>query len=154
MCFYCGCREIPLLRDLIVEHEQVTDLAAALTEAIRRSDRLMATVLMARIAEQLDCHWRGEEDGLFREMRQDREYQQYIDELAAEHRELRNLLSTADLAIPGDRQRIVAAMAALHDHIAKEEDGLFPASLTAMSGEQWDRSIAAWQTAHAAVGPC
>ncbi|AYG79405.1 hypothetical protein DWB77_01519 [Streptomyces hundungensis] len=36
----------------------------------------------------------------------------------------------------------------LHEHIAREEDGLFPASLTALSGDEWDRSMAAWRAAH------
>jgi hypothetical protein len=34
MCFYCGCREIPLLRDYIAEHEHITNLGAELTKAL------------------------------------------------------------------------------------------------------------------------
>ena len=36
----------------------------------------------------------------------------------------------------------------LHEHIAKEEDGLFPASLTELDGEDWDTAIDAWHRAH------
>ena len=36
----------------------------------------------------------------------------------------------------------------LHEHIAKEEDGLFPASLIALGGDEWDASIQAWHSAH------
>ena len=47
-----------------------------------------------------------------------------------------------------DRDRIRRAVHELHDHIAKEEDGLFPASLTALGGDEWDTAMAAWQQAH------
>ncbi len=33
-------------------------------------------------------------------------------------------------------------------HISKEEDGLFPASLTALSGSDWDEAMEAWHEAH------
>ena len=36
----------------------------------------------------------------------------------------------------------------LHHHIAKEEDGLFPASLTALDGDEWDAAMAGWRAAH------
>lgn len=148
MCFYCGCREIPLLRDYITEHERVTDLGANLTEALRRGDLRFARQLMADITAELESHWRGEEDGLFAVMREESEYREYIDKLIAEHRELRDLLTTADPAAAPDRTRIIAALEELHEHIAKEEDGLFPASLTSLTGGQWDRAMQAWETAH------
>ena len=148
MCFYCGCREIPLIRDFIAEHERVTDLGAKLIQAVRHGDLAAAGQLLTNVAVELDTHWRGEEEGLFSALREDGMYGEYIGELIEEHRELRDLLATADLAATGDREQIIAAMEALHAHIAKEEDGLFPASLTALSGEQWDSAMAAWQDAH------
>ena len=36
----------------------------------------------------------------------------------------------------------------LSEHIGKEEDGLFPASVVTMSGVEWDASVAAWAEAH------
>lgn len=36
----------------------------------------------------------------------------------------------------------------LHRDIAKEEDGLFLASLTGLSGDEWNASTAAWRAAH------
>jgi hemerythrin-like domain-containing protein len=50
---------------------------------------------------------------------------------------------------PGDQHRIRVAVAELHEHISKEEDGIFPASLTTLSGAEWDEAMAAWQEAHA-----
>ena len=148
MCFYCGCRDIPLLRDYIAEHERVTDLGAKLTQALRNDDLPSAKHLLAEVAGELDRHFRGEEDGLFSVLSEDEAYRDTIDALVEEHRELRELLAAADLTAPDDQERVITAMEDLHAHIAKEEDGLFPVSLTALSGEQWDRSIAAWQAHH------
>jgi hypothetical protein len=36
----------------------------------------------------------------------------------------------------------------LSEHISKEEDGLFPASLIALGGADWDAAMAAWAEAH------
>jgi hypothetical protein len=36
----------------------------------------------------------------------------------------------------------------LAEHISREEDGLFPATLVTLSGDDWDTSIAAWEAAH------
>jgi hypothetical protein len=49
---------------------------------------------------------------------------------------------------PGDQQVLRAAFAELKEHISKEEDGLFPASLTALDGDDWNLSMLAWQEAH------
>jgi hypothetical protein len=61
---------------------------------------------------------------------------------------LADLLATVDVADAIDQQRIRLAVVELHEHIAKEEDGLFPASLTTLSGSDWDEAIAAWYVAH------
>ena len=61
---------------------------------------------------------------------------------------LRAVGGSKDVAGAGDRDRLREAVFDLREHIAKEEDGLFPASLTALDGEQWDAAMAAWQEAH------
>jgi len=81
-------------------------------------------------------------------MQREQEYAEYIAPLVSEHRELAALLATADVADPVDQQRIRAAVAELLEHISKEEDGLFPASLTALTGRDWDESMTAWAEAH------
>jgi len=73
---------------------------------------------------------------------------QHIEPLVREHRELAALLESVDLSDPTDQDRIRRAVDDLHGHIAKEEDGLFPASLTALGAEEWDAAMAAWQEAH------
>ncbi|MET9769812.1 hypothetical protein [Streptomyces sp. NPDC006415] len=81
-------------------------------------------------------------------MRENEEYTRYVDALAAEHPELAAFLDTLDLESAAQRGAFVRAVEELYTHISKEEDGLFPASLTELTGEQWDRSIDAWRTVH------
>ncbi|MFD7233363.1 hemerythrin domain-containing protein [Streptomyces sp. NPDC059881] len=71
-----------------------------------------------------------------------------MEALEHEHRHLDQLLDTVELDDANDRRRFIEAVEELHHHIAKEEDGLFPASLTALTGDDWNQSIAAWHKAH------
>ena len=148
MCHYCGCREMPLLRDYVAEHERVVNLGGAAVRALDRGDGVRARALLAAMAQELTSHWQGEEDGLFAVLRRDELYAEHIAPLVGEHRELATLLESIDLSDPVDQDRVRRAVDDLHGHIAKEEDGLFPASLTALGGEEWDAAMAAWQRAH------
>jgi hemerythrin-like domain-containing protein len=149
MCQYCGCRAMPLIRDYIAEHDHVLDLGDRALRALDRGDHGAAVPLLAEARRVLDRHWQGEENGLFTVMaaRED-EYAAYVAPLVEEHRELAALLARVDVSSEADRRELVAAFADLAEHISKEEDGLFPASLTALDGEDWDASIAAWHAAH------
>ncbi|MFI8365575.1 hypothetical protein [Streptomyces sp. NPDC085466] len=42
----------------------------------------------------------------------------------------------------------VVALVAEPEHIAKEEDGLFPVSLTELTGERWNEAVTAWSGVH------
>lgn len=148
MCHYCGCRDMPLIRDYIAEHERATNLGGDAVRAIDRGDLAKAHELLVAMGAELRSHWRGEEDGLFAVMARDELFAPHIGPLVQEHRELEDLLRTVDLADPADQQRVRTAVFELHEHIAKEEDGLFPASLTALSGDEWDASMDAWHAAH------
>lgn len=53
-----------------------------------------------------------------------------------------------DLTTPEGRELVLASLATLWPHIEKEEDGLFPMSLTTLSGDQWDAAIEAWERVH------
>ncbi|WP_405404947.1 hemerythrin domain-containing protein [Streptomyces sp. NBC_01104] len=148
MCHYCGCREIPLIKEFIAEHESVTDAAGGALRALDRGDRALAAELVDRVERELRAHWQGEEQGLFAVMGGSAEYAGYIDALVREHRELAAFLGRVELDRTEDVVRLREAVDELHHHIAKEEDGLFPASLTALSGDEWDRSMTAWRSAH------
>jgi iron-sulfur cluster repair protein YtfE (RIC family) len=148
MCHYCGCREIPLIRDYIAEHERATNLGGDAVRAIDRGELTEATALLRAMAAELRSHWQGEENGLFAVMRRDELFAEHIGPLVNEHRELEALLGAVDLTNPSDQARVRSAFFELHEHIAKEEDGLFPASLVALTGDEWDASMRAWHTAH------
>lgn len=148
MCHYCGCRDLPLIRDYIAEHERAIDLSGGAVRALDKGDVATARTLLDAVAIELRSHWQGEEGGLFAVMARDPLWLEHIEPLVREHRELEELLATVDLTDSGDRDRLRAAVLELREHIAKEEDGLFPASLTGLDGEEWDAAIAAWRRAH------
>jgi iron-sulfur cluster repair protein YtfE (RIC family) len=139
---------MPLIRDYIAEHERATNLGGDAVRAIDRGDLAKAGALLGAMGAELRSHWQGEEEGLFAVMRRDELFAEHIGPLVREHRELGELLDTVDLSDPADQARIRTAVFELHEHIAKEEDGLFPASLIALSGDEWDASMEAWQAAH------
>lgn len=149
MCHYCGCRAMPLIRDYIAEHDHVLDVGDQMFRALQHDDGTLAENLLADVRRTLLAHWKGEEAGLFTVMAaHEREYAEYVEQLVREHRELAALLDRVDLANADDRRELAEAFADLREHIDREEDGLFPASLTALSGDDWDASIAAWYEAH------
>ncbi|ATD71355.1 hemerythrin [Gordonia sp. 1D] len=150
MCQYCGCRDMPLLRDYTAEHERAVNLGGDAVRALDAGDVDRARDLAGRLTVELRSHWRGEEDGLFSQLLDSEHdlFAEYIDPLVTEHRELGTFLDSMDLSIPEDRDRFRREVFALHRHIAKEEDALFPASVTTLDGDQWDAAIAAWEAAH------
>lgn len=148
MCHYCGCRDTLLIRDYIAEHERATNLGGDAVRAIDRGELAQASVLLDAMAAELRSHWRGEEDGLFEVLGRDELFAEHIGPLVREHRELEELLRTVDLSDPAEQERVRTAVFELHEHIAKEEDGLFPASLIALGGDEWDASMQAWHAAH------
>ena len=82
MCQYCGCRQVPLIRDYIDEHERVVDLGDATLRALAHDDRATAGRLVGQMSDLLGDHWRGEEDGVFTVMSQvDPTYAEYVDTL-------------------------------------------------------------------------
>jgi len=148
MCHYCGCRQIPLIRDYVAEHDRATVHGDNALRALDQSDPAGAKAHLEAMARELESHWRGEENGLFAIMRREAAYAEHISPLVAEHRELAQLLGSVDLADPVDQQRVRDAVAELAEHISKEEDGLFPMSLIELSGAEWDTAMAAWEEAH------
>ena len=149
MCQYCGCRAVPLIRDYIAEHDHVLNLLDGALRAIAVDDLVGAAGHVSDAREALASHWTGEENGIFKVMAaRDDEYASYVAPLVEEHRELEQLLARLDVSEPNDQQVLRTAFAELREHISKEEDGLFPASLIVLSGDDWNASMTAWQQAH------
>ncbi|MHC9294746.1 hemerythrin domain-containing protein [Mycobacterium sp. LTG2003] len=139
---------MPLLRDYIAEHERAVDHGREAVRALDRGEIGRARERLTAMFDELRSHWRGEENGLFSVMHREELYAQHIDPLVAEHRELAAFLETVDLSDADDQDRVRMAVEELYEHIAKEEDGLFPASLTALDGADWDAAMAGWREAH------
>lgn len=140
---------MPLLRDYTAEHERAVNLGGDAVRALDVGDIEQARELARRLADELRTHWQGEEDGLFAGLLgSDDLFAEYIDPLVVEHRDLDAFLGSMDLAQPADQERFRTEIFNLHEHIAKEEDALFPASVTTLDGDQWDAAMAAWQRAH------
>jgi hypothetical protein len=140
---------MPLIRDFIAEHDHVVDLLDNVVRTIATGDLAGAQSRVRDAREALHRHWTGEENGIFQVMAaRDDEYADYIVPLEREHRELDLLLGRLDLRAPRDQRALRTALAELMEHISREEDGLFPASLTALDGEDWNASMTAWHEAH------
>ncbi|MFD3592623.1 hemerythrin domain-containing protein [Nocardia sp. NPDC058640] len=148
MCHYCGCRDIPLIKEFIAEHESIVNLAGDIRRALERGEIAGAQRDLLRLRQELREHWAGEEQGLFTVMRAEPECTDYVDALELEHREMAAIVAEADLNTAVGQELVLASLAALRPHIEKEEDGLFPMSLTALSGDQWDVAINAWELVH------
>jgi hemerythrin-like domain-containing protein len=149
MCQYCGCRQVPLIRDYIDEHEHIVDAGDDALRALDRGDLGRAQQSVSRMRDILTSHWAGEEAGVFTVMSEtDASYAEYVEVLVGEHRSLAAFLNVFDITLPAHRERLRFEVESLSEHIAREEDGLFPATLTTLSGDQWDRAIKAWQDAH------
>jgi len=148
VCHYCGCRQIPLIRDYIAEHEHVLDLGERALEEMGRGALDDAQATVDQMRADLRSHWQGEEDGVFALMRGDELYRQHIDPLIAEHRELDELLRTMDVRDEHQLAVLQEQVAELRVHISKEEDGIFPVTLVEFSGPEWDAAIDAWRRAH------
>ncbi|MGV0814837.1 hemerythrin domain-containing protein [Mycolicibacterium boenickei] len=139
---------MPLLRDYIAEHERAVDHGREAVRALDRGDLAAARQRLSAMFEELRSHWQGEENGLFAVMHTDELYAEHIDPLVAEHHELAAFLEVVDLSDPEHQQRVRDEIEELYVHIAKEEDGLFPAALTALDGADWDAAMAGSQEAH------
>ncbi len=149
MCHYCGCRQLPLIRDYIAEHERALASADAALRAADAGRLDEARGHLEAYGAELRSHWAGEEAGIFVVMSaRDQRYADYIAPLVQDHRDLDAYLATVDLASEEGRRAFRVSVQELTEHISKEEDGLFPATLVELDGREWDAAIVAWQEAH------
>lgn len=150
MCNYCGCQDMTLIRDYYAEHNSSRDLADAARRAMDAGAYDTAREEIARLAAELESHWQGEEGGLFAVMveRYPDDFADYIAPLVAEHRALAEFLRGLDITDAVHRKAFADQVLELHEHMLREEDSLFPASVVTFDGEDWTRAIDGWQSAH------
>ena len=141
MCECCGCQSLQVIADLTAEHDRLRELGRDITDAVAADDRSAAARCAAHMVERLSPHTAVEEGGLFPAMAAD--FPDQIDDLADDHRRI-----DADLRqIAGGRTHnwaslAEATVAELFEHILKEQDGVFPASLSVLRPDQWDEIAA------------
>ena len=139
MCEYCGCQEIATISELTREHDAVVAEIAIVRRLINADDLEAAGKSAGRIAEILTPHTRVEEDGLFPLMEED--FPDHIHVLGHEHRVIEGVLAESADGVPADPTwpvRLIAALELLRDHILKEQDGLFPATVTILDAHDWE----------------
>ena len=140
MCEYCGCQSITTVADLTREHD---DLVTHISVARGHLDagRTDAAAAVCRdMLGVLGLHTRVEEEGLFPLLND--EFPDHVLALRAEHTRIEDVLGEAAHRTPTDPSwpdRLRATFHLLRDHILKEQDGMFPAALIALDGEQWQQ---------------
>lgn len=119
----------------MTEHEHLVNFTGDLYRARESGDP--ATV--AKALEQLDAllhpHTHAEERGLFTVLRRNPEFTDHVDGLCAEHA---GLGAMADEIRGGDFEVIDKFIAALRDHMDKEDNGLFPAAAIEFESPDWE----------------
>lgn len=154
MCEYCGCQQVAAIGELTREHDAVVAEIAEVRTFLRDHDVDGAAKTARRIAEILQPHTAVEEHGLFPAMTE--EFPDHVDALEREHRVVEAVLAEAATVTPTDPtwpQRLLAALDLLREHILKEQDGMFPASLTVLDTEAWERVEAVRRRVGSAIGP-
>jgi hemerythrin-like domain-containing protein len=139
VCEYCGCQAIEVIADLTAEHDRLRELSRDLSDAARSADLRAARMLTDAMRAILGPHTAVEESGLFPALAG--EFPEQIAVLSGEHRAVDAVLaSLADDVPPSDwAGRVLAALGQLFEHILKEQDGVFPAALGVLDGEEWER---------------
>lgn len=154
MCEYCGCQQIASIGELTREHDAVVAEIAEVRAFLRDHDVEAAAKTSRRIAEILEPHTAVEEGGLFPLMSE--EFPDHIEALEREHRAIEAVLAEAQDATPSDPawpDRLLAALDTLRDHILREQDGVFPASLSVVEAEGWEQVEAVRARVGSGIGP-
>jgi hemerythrin-like domain-containing protein len=143
MCQNCGCLANTLINELTEEHDRVVELIRSAVEHQKSGRGAEAIRDCQGISAILVPHTIVEEAGLFHELLD--EFPHQLAELIDEHRQIERVLAEAveaaesALADPSWPGRLHTALAQLREHILKEQDGVFPAAVIALDGEQWER---------------
>lgn len=155
MCEYCGCQDVPAIAQLTSEHDEIRAVARDAAMAARSRDHQGAVIAARQLLDLLEPHSAIEERGLFPAMAA--EFGAHTSSLTGDHRRIeRALAEIASSAQPSDgwAERLDTTLAELFEHILREQDGLFPATLSVLTPAQWDAldavraEISAPQRAH------
>lgn len=144
MCEHCGCLSLHTVAELTREHDHALHLIRDARWALSVSDAEAAARACAELHRLLSPHRVVEEEALFPAM--SHEHPEHVAELAAEHAMVHGALAELGLAgsaaARGWESRLQHVLDVLRDHIRKEQDGLFPAALIALSAPDWEHAEA------------
>lgn len=134
MCSYCGCRALTEIADLTAQHEEIINATGPLRKAVESGDHAAVSGHVASLVKLLDPHTAQEESGVFAELSKRPEFALHVQTLCAEHESLHLLFAQV---AEGNLGIADSAIAALREHIEKEENGLFPAAAVELEGTLW-----------------
>lgn len=140
MCEYCGCQQIAVLGELTREHDAAVGVLSTIRGLLADGDLAGAAASCRALRAILGPHTEVEEQGLFPELTA--EYPDHVDVLRREHQRIDAVLGEADAGTPTDpawARRLLDVSFLLREHILKEQDGVFPAALGILDGDQWER---------------
>lgn len=138
MCDYCGCRRHPTIALLSDEHERIESLASALGSAHAEGAPTRTAQAAAELVAALAPHTDREEHGLFVEL-DAAGATEHADQLRTEHAQLDAVFRRV---AHGDRAawaQLDSALRALHRHILREEQDVFPAADQLLDDAAWNR---------------
>ena len=138
MCEYCGCQEIPAIADLTREHDALVARIALVRAHLLADVKDAAAAECRAMLDILRPHTVVEEEGLFPLLTD--EFPDHVQALLADHVQIESVLGEAADRTPTDPtwpDRLLAAFHLLREHILKEQDGMFPAALAMLDGDQW-----------------
>ena len=136
MCACCGCLDLDVVGTLAAEHAAILDVAGALRVAAAAGDVAAAVAAGHRLGALLGPHTRGEETGLFAELARLDEFAGPVARLCSEHGALDAALGAV---LAGDLSGVDAFLTDLRRHVDREENGLFPAAVIALSADALQR---------------
>jgi iron-sulfur cluster repair protein YtfE (RIC family) len=139
MCQNCGCLANTVIDELTREHDAVVGLIRTVGELVVAGRLGDVAATCRAISALLGPHIIVEEEGLFPELF--REFPGQLEELTREHRQVERVLGEAADGVPADllwTERLRDCLGTLREHILKEQDGVFPAAIISLDGDQWE----------------
>jgi hypothetical protein len=131
---YCWCLATPAIEELIREQDELVELSALARAACRCGDLDALVECVSAISSVLGTHTEVKERGLFPEK---------IAVLLGEHRRIEAVLAGATDGTartdPGWPARVTETLTLLRRHIVKEQEGLFPAALSILTSDEWEK---------------
>ena len=143
MCDYCDCRDLPQIRLLSDDHDRIRDLLDLLRRALVEDGEASGAPVLAALQRALGPHLVREEVGLLAQLAGRSGFDDYLDELIADHARVRGGLLARAADRPGWSEGLTADLDELAAHIELEEYDLFPASRMIIDDAGWAQVQAA-----------